>query len=75
MYLSQMRPVPPGRPVCFVGICKIDLEAEDEASGMTGEILYPEGLEGGEAFFVPTDKPSKGEETGVCSVEVRISLY
>lgn len=63
MYLSQMRPVPPGRPVCFVGICKIDLEAEDEASGMTGEILYPEGLEGGEAFFVPTDKPSKGEET------------
>lgn len=60
-----MAPTPAGAPPSFKGICKMDLQSMDEDSGLAGQIDFPEGFEGGEAFFVPTDKPA-GKKAGAC---------
>lgn len=38
----------------FVGVDKIDLEAEDGSSPVAGSVLYGPSITGGEAFFVPS---------------------
>lgn len=38
----------------FVGVDKIDLEAEDKDSSTAGSVLYGPSITGGEAFFVPS---------------------
>ena len=68
-----MAPTPAGAPASFKGICKMDLQAVDETSGLAGQIDFPEGFEGGEAFFVPTDKPTDRKVAGA-SLTLNTSL-
>mmetsp|Transcript_13987 Transcript_13987/g.42222 ORF Transcript_13987/g.42222 Transcript_13987/m.42222 type:complete len:538 (+) Transcript_13987:324-1937(+) len=55
-YMPHLGPFVSGEHPTFAGISKVDLLAEDEGSALAGQIPFPQGFEGGEAYFVPTDK-------------------
>lgn len=45
----------------FVGVTKLDLQANSEADALVGQITYPAKVQGGEAFFVVKD-PENGKK-------------
>lgn len=68
--MPHLGPFVSGEHPTFAGISKVDLLAEDEGSALAGQIPFPQGFEGGEAYFVPTDKlaneHSAGAHIAVC---------
>lgn len=62
--MPHLGPLVRGKHATFAGISKIDLLTEDEGSALAGQIPFPQGFEGGEAYFVPIDKPANGHSAG-----------
>ena len=63
-YMPHLGPLVPGTPPAFAGLTKLDLHAAGEAEAVAGQVLFPNGFEGGEAYFVPTNTPADGKEVG-----------
>lgn len=45
-----------GEEPVFVGISKLDLDAQDKVTAVVNTIMYGDGVVGGEAFFVPNQQ-------------------